>query len=40
MVADVVKSNKEVEKNVLDQVAELSSTAKGLRSSTTEFRMH
>ena len=39
VVAEVVRSNKEVEKNVLDQVAELSSTAKGLRSSTTEFRM-
>jgi methyl-accepting chemotaxis protein len=40
VVADVVRSNKEVEKNVLDQVAELSTTAKDLRNSTTEFKMH
>jgi methyl-accepting chemotaxis protein len=40
IVADVAKVNKEVEKDVLREIDELTKTAKGLKESTLGFRMN
>jgi methyl-accepting chemotaxis protein len=40
IVADVAKVNKEVEKDVLREIDELTITAKGLKESTLGFRMN
>jgi len=40
VVSDVANSNKEVEKNVLREIAELTITAKDLKNSTSGFRLN